>query len=68
MVLGFLLFSFWGRKFLITKFVSTEETNLISSIQKFNDKIYTLVPTIVLSQFSCPVYGLKTSMLSLQIH
>lgn len=68
MVLGFVLFSFWGRKFLITKFVSTEEINLTSSIEKFNDKIYTLVPKVVPSQFSCSLYALKTFMLSLQIH
>lgn len=37
------------------------------TIEKFNNKIYTLVPEIVPSQVPCPVYGLKTFMLSLQI-
>lgn len=56
-----------GRTFLITKSVSTEETN--PSIEKFNNKLYIpLVPKIVPSQFPCPIYGLKTFMLPLQIY
>lgn len=62
--LGFCFVFILGKE--MTTSVSTEEIN--HSIEKVNDKVCTLVPKIVPSQVSCPVYGLETFMLLLPIY